>query len=197
MSLVQKLPNGAGWVGIATGRCYYPPQENEYSADQQERQHARSQPLQLPKDVTPGSAEHIRMMLQEEALSNVERAVLQEAGIAGRAFIANHPELLDNDHNLEQLCEYFALQGVPIVKFNDANIPLATDVQQWEEAYSWKVGMGALQFDPAKTSVDLQSKISEAAVKANEKRLMHGPDEEVEMYNMPLNELAAKARGWK
>jgi hypothetical protein len=198
MSLVQKLPDG-GWVGLSTGRHYYPPQENEYSANAQERQHARSQPLQLqmPKDVKPGSAEYIRMQIQEEALSNVQRAQLQEAGIAGRAFIANHPELLDNDHNLEQLCEYFALQGVPVVKFNDANIPLATSVDDWERAYFWKVGMGTLQFDPAKMSVELQGKISEAAVKANEQRMLHGREEEAAMETMPLNELEARARGWR
>jgi len=198
MPLVQKLPDG-GWVGLSTGRHYYPPQENEYSANAQERMHARSQPLQLqmPKDVKPGSSEWIRMQMQEEALTNVQRADLQEAGIAGRAFIANHPELLDNDHNLEQLCEYFALKGVPIVRFNDANIPLATDAQLWEEALAWKLGMGAMQFAPGQMSVELQAKITKAAVDSNEQRMMHDDAEEAEMYNMPLNELAAKARGWK
>ena len=57
------------------------------------------------------------------------------------------------------------MQGVPIVKYNDANIPLASSVDQWQRAYEWKLGMNSLQLDPAK--MDQQRRL-EASIKAKE-----------------------------
>jgi hypothetical protein len=76
MSLVRKLPDGSGWVGVGTGKVYRAPRECEQSADFQERQFARTLQLKKPADVVPGSPEWIRMEIEEQALSNIDRALV-------------------------------------------------------------------------------------------------------------------------
>jgi hypothetical protein len=91
VSLVRKVPDG--WIGTVTGKLYSPPRECEESAELQERKHAQSQPLRLPPDVKPGSPEEVRMLIQEEALSNIERQDVKDTALAYRQFCARHPEV--------------------------------------------------------------------------------------------------------
>lgn len=155
-----------GWQGVVTGRMYYPPRENKQSAESQEREYVKTNPFQLPKNVKPGSPEEALYKMQEEALSNYQRAELQDTILAYKAFLEMHPEYVGNDANAEQLSEYFHMKGVPFVEFNGAVVPLATSALQWEEAYNWKLAMGSLQVNPSTAEAQDRIKAQELARKA-------------------------------
>jgi hypothetical protein len=103
-----------------------------------------SLPLQMPADIEPGTPEAVRMLIQEESLSNVQRADLTETSLAYRAFCANHPAYVgDSDWNASRLSEFLVLKyGVPVVPWGDARVPLETSVDQWESAYDWAAAQG-------------------------------------------------------
>jgi hypothetical protein len=133
------------------------------------------------------------MLIQEEALSNYERQQITDTALAYRQFYARHPEMIDNDYNSGQLCEYFALKDIKIVQLNDSNVPLAVSPEMWEEAYRWKMSMSALQVDPAKMS-ELQRQEAQRKAKAAIEAELNAPTED-ELYNLPMRELEKRARG--
>jgi hypothetical protein len=186
MSLVQRLADG-GWKGLASGKHYYGPRDCEESADAQERQIARGKLSHslLPDNVKPGDSRWIHWKVQEEALSNVERAQAIDASIAFQEFAAANPSYpVGSSEAAAQLTEYLALSGVPIVQFNGGPVALATTPEQWQAAYEWKISMGTMPLD---VDAGTRAKLEEIADRAYKARM--NPTSEDDLYHMPMETL--------
>jgi hypothetical protein len=192
MGLTVKIAPGQ-WQGVVTQKMYYAPRECEESVEAQEKDALRKRPmLSIPKDCKPGSAEQALFLAQEENLSNVQREQVKEAAIAYNAFRALHPECIQNELNDNTLCEYFYLKGVPFVEFNGAKVPLATSIEMWNEAYQWKMSVGAMQIDRKVMSAQQQQKAEEDAREFVERK----PPTEDELEVMADEERSRRSGAW-
>lgn len=194
MALTRKI--AGGWQGIVTGKVYYPPRECQESAEAQEQQARRNMPrLDRAAQYEKDSPEYVRAIIEEEALTNVQRADLDEMTSRFLEFKSLHPEYLDSDFNLNMMTEYWTLKGIPAVVWDGKLMPLVTRYEDWEEAYNWKLAHGQLQINPsvmgAKESLEASQRAAQEVITRRE------GDDEAASYAMPLNELAARARGWK
>ena len=185
MGLTRKV--AGGWQGVVTGRLYAPPRECEQSAEAQERKYADTLPLRLPENCEPGSAEEVRIKIQQEALSNAEQAYVRDTGIGYKTFCAHHPEYPQRNANAQdQLLEWFHLNKFRFVMFNDAYIPLEATAENFEEAYQWKIAMGTMPVDPSVMDAKERLKFQEEATK----RFKTKPTED-DLYGMPMEQLRA------
>lgn len=189
MEWVKEIPGG--WQSLIDGVCYWAPQECKQSAEAQERKKFQALPLNLPKDVKPGSPEEALFKMQEEGLSNAQRMQLRATKAAYNEMAALHPEIKDSA-NAAQIMEYLVLKGAPLVAYNGAEVPLAPDIEQWEAAYAWKLANGMLRIDP---SLMAAQEVRSAQMKAQEYLDRKEPTED-ELDAWATQEISRRATGW-
>jgi len=83
------------------------------------------------------------------------------------------------------------MKGVPFVYFNDAYVPLATSVEQWDQAFDWKLALGTMQVNSSIADSRQRLKAVESA-----RESLAGPPSEDQLYEIPWAEFEKRRGGW-
>ncbi|HEX3642351.1 MAG TPA: hypothetical protein VHV10_13755 [Ktedonobacteraceae bacterium] len=105
-----------------------------------------------------------------------------KTAVAGDAWLTQHPEFRDNHYNAKLMRQQLATNGV---------LEDAATIPDYETAYHQLRASGLLSLDKVELNKQRQEALSQEAAEA----LKPGPTEE-EMYNLPMEELEKRARGW-
>ena len=105
-----------------------------------------------------------------------------KTGIAGDAWITQHPEFRDNHYNAKLMRQQLATNGV---------LEGAATIPDYETAYHQLRASGLLTLNKAALDKQHQETLRQEAAEALKPELT-----EEEMYNLPMEELEKRARGW-
>jgi hypothetical protein len=105
-----------------------------------------------------------------------------KTAIAGDAWITQHPEFRDSHYNAKLMRQQLATNGV---------LEGAVTIPDYETAYHQLRASGLLSLNKGELNKQRQENLSQEAAEALKPELT-----EEEMYNLPMEELEKRARGW-
>ena len=172
-----------------SGRPWFSSILERHYDSQEAAQHYELRELQSRTRLTPEQEEAaklkpevIRALYNNEVISEARK----EASIACQqdvfAFHEMHPEYIDSEANAAQMRHYFTSRGIE-----------SPNLEQMEAAYLSLRDAGLLGLNRAEVAKQQKQQVRERVEKIVKKRASE-PSEE-ELYAMPLNELAQRARG--
>jgi hypothetical protein len=105
-----------------------------------------------------------------------------KTGIAGDAWLTQHPEFKDSQYNARLMRQQLATNGV---------LEGAATIPDYQRAYQQLLTSGLLSLNQAEVKKQHQEELRQVAAEALKPELT-----EEEMYLLPLEEVEKRARGW-
>lgn len=174
------MRNGAGWWSTILEKNY----DSEQAARHFETRELMKRSVRTPEQDEADNLkpEVIRALYNNEMISQARKEANIASGQDTCAFLEMHPEYTDSPANAAQMRHYFVSRGLE-----------SPNLEELEAAFESLRDAGLLELN--RTALLKQQKQSvRERVERIAKQRGSEPSEE-EMYAMPLNELAARARG--